>query len=106
LIANAAKYGDGRIAISLQSDPAYGYALSASNDGPPLPDRFDSSASKGLGMKIIRSFTSQIGGELRTNQGDDGQGARFTVLFPGMATEAGPGTKRETTAMSASSHLL
>ena len=82
LIANAAKYGDGRIAISLRADPAYGYALSVSNNGPALPEGFDPGASKGLGMKIIQSFARQIGGELRIGRGDDGQGARFTVLFP------------------------
>ena len=81
LIANAAKYGNGRIAISLQGDPAYGYALSVSNNGPALPEGFDPGASRGLGMKIIQSFARQIGGELRIGRGDDGQGARFTVLF-------------------------
>jgi two-component sensor histidine kinase len=107
LIANAAKYGNGRIAISLQRDPACGYALSVSNDGPALPGGFDPSASKGLGMKIIRSFTHQIGGELQIGRGDDGQGARFTVLFPGMATDAAAGTPNPgTTATSASSRSL
>ncbi len=82
LIANAAKYGGGRIAIRLESNPGFGYALSISNDGPALPEGFDPGASKGLGMKIIHSFARQIGGELRIGRGDDGQGARFTVLFP------------------------
>jgi two-component sensor histidine kinase len=81
LITNAAKYGKGRIAIRLQSNPEYGYALSVSNDGPALPEGFDPGASEGLGMKIIQSFAGQIGGELRVGRGDDGQGARFTVLF-------------------------
>ena len=82
LIANAAKYGNGRIAITLAQDPQYGYALSVCNDGAALPEGFDPGASKGLGMKIIQSFTRQIGGELRIGRGDDGHGARFTVLFP------------------------
>jgi two-component sensor histidine kinase len=81
LIANAAKYGNGRIAIRLLPDTKYGYALSVSNDGPALPEGFDPGASKGLGMKIVQSFTRQIGGELRIERGDEGQGARFTVLF-------------------------
>ena len=85
LITNAAKYGNGRIAIRLQPDPAHGYSLSVSNDGPALPEGFDPGASKGLGMKIIQSFARQIGGELRIGRGDDGHGARFTVLFPGTA---------------------
>ena len=82
LITNAAKYGKSRIAIRLEPDPECGYALSVSNDGPALPEEFDPGASTGLGMKIIQSFTRQIGGELRIGRGDDGQGARFTVVFP------------------------
>jgi len=101
LIANAAKYGSGRIAIRLQSDPAYGCALSVSNDGPALPEGFDPAASKGLGMKIIQSFARQIDGELKIGRGDDGRGARFTVLFSGMAAAAAP--QQPVTAMSASS---
>jgi len=83
LITNAAKYGNGRIAIRLEPDPAHGYALSVSNDGPALPEGFDPAASKGLGMRIIQAFVRQIGGELKIGRGDDGQGARFTVLFSG-----------------------
>jgi len=89
LIANAAKYGNGRIAIRLQPDPAYGYALSVSNNGPALLEGFDPGASKGLGMRIIQSFARQIGGELRIDRGDDGQGARFTVLFSGTPEKEG-----------------
>jgi len=103
LIANAAKYGNGRIAIGLQPDATYGYALSVSNDGPPLPEGFDPAASKGLGMKIIQSFARQIGGELRIGRGDDGRGARFSVLFSGTAAGAVP-LNPGTTATSASSH--
>ncbi|WP_253710657.1 sensor histidine kinase [Bradyrhizobium sp. WD16] len=82
LITNAAKHGRRRIAISLESDPKQGYALSVANDGPALPEGFDPGASKGLGMRIIQSFTSQIGGELRFGFGNRGKGARFTVWFP------------------------
>jgi len=107
LIVNAAKYGQGRIAIGLQPDPECGYALSVSNGGPALPEGFDPGASKGLGMRIIQSFARQVGGELRIGRGDDGQGARFTVLFPGTAADAVPAMPNpETTAMSASSRSL
>ncbi len=82
MITNAAKYGKSRITIRLASDAKYGHALSVANDGPALPNGFDPGASKGLGMKIIQSFTRQIGGELRVGRDDDGQGAKFTVLFP------------------------
>ena len=82
LITNAAKYGKSRIVVALQPDPQHGYALSVANDGPALPEGFDPGASTGLGMKIIQSFAKQIGGELRVGRNDDGQGARFIVLFP------------------------
>jgi two-component sensor histidine kinase len=89
LITNAAKYGKSRIAIRLERNPEYGYALSVSNDGPALPEGFDLGASAGLRMRIIQSFARQIDGELRTGRGDDGQGARFIVLFPSMPVKAG-----------------
>ena len=47
LITNAAKYGNGPIAIRLQPDPAYGYALSVSNAGPALPEGFDPDRQQG-----------------------------------------------------------
>jgi len=81
LITNAVKYGKGRIMVSLELSPEKGYALSVANDGPGLPEGFDPAASKGLGMRIIRSLVGRIGGELRFGQGDQNQGARFTVLF-------------------------
>jgi two-component system, sensor histidine kinase PdtaS len=81
LITNAAKYGKGRITVSLEADPANGYALSVANDGPALPEGFDPAASKGLGMSIVRSLIGRIGGEFQIGRGDNSQGPRFTVLF-------------------------
>ncbi len=82
LITNAAKHGNGRITVRLEPNPGQGYALSVANDGAALPEGFDPGACKGLGMKIIRSFVKQIGGELRFGRGDKAQGAQFMVLFP------------------------
>lgn len=81
LTTNAAKYGKGRIMVRLEANLAGGYALSVSNDGPGLPEKFDPAACKGLGMKLIRSLVAGIGGELRIGRGDQDQGTRFTVLF-------------------------
>jgi two-component sensor histidine kinase len=81
LITNAAKYGTGRIIVTLEANPPKGYALSVASDGPPLPEGFDPAAGKGLGMRIIRSLVERIGGELRIGRGDANQGPRFTVLF-------------------------
>jgi two-component system, sensor histidine kinase PdtaS len=81
LITNAVKYGKGGITVRLAPDPGKGYALSVSNDGPPLPVGFDPAACNGLGMKIIRSLVARIGGELQFGRGEKNQGAQFTVLF-------------------------
>ena len=81
LITNAAKYGKGRIAITLERNPAKGYALSVCNDGPSLPEGFDPAAGKGMGMKIIRSFVERISGALRIDRCVNNEGTRFTVQF-------------------------
>jgi two-component sensor histidine kinase len=81
LITNAVKYGTGRITVRLESNPGTGYALSVSNDGPPLPEGFDPTARKGLGMTIVRSLVELIDGELMIARIDESRGTQFTVLF-------------------------
>ncbi|WP_139043936.1 sensor histidine kinase [Allomesorhizobium alhagi] len=81
LVTNAIKYGAGHVMVRLEPQTSGGYALSVSNDGHALPEGFEPAATKGLGMKIIRSLVERIGGELRVGLGDNGQGSRFTVLF-------------------------
>jgi two-component system, sensor histidine kinase PdtaS len=88
LITNAVKYGTGQITVSLDPDPEKGYALSVSNDGPSLPDGFDPTNRKSLGMRIIGSLIKRIGGELRIGRGERNRGNRFTVLF---STSLNPG---------------
>lgn len=81
LITNAIKYGKGKITVRLQTDTANGHVLSISDDGLGLPEGFDPTASHGLGMKLISSLVRQIGGQLQIDQGDNGKGARISVLF-------------------------
>jgi two-component system, sensor histidine kinase PdtaS len=81
LITNAGKYGKGRIKVRLERNLGKGYVLSVSNDGPSLPEGFDPAASKGMGMRIVRSFVERIGGALQIGRGDNNQGTRFTVQF-------------------------
>ncbi len=83
LITNAAKYGNGKIAVKLEATPSKGYALSVTNGGQCLPGTFDPSLCRGLGMKIVLSFVDRIGGELRIGRDAKNEGACFTVLFSG-----------------------
>jgi two-component sensor histidine kinase len=81
LITNAIKHGKGRITVTL-AKAGTGHALSVCNGGPALPESFDPTACKGLGMTLVSSLAAQIGGELRIDPGDDNDCTRFTVLFP------------------------
>ena len=80
LLTNAAKHGRGRIAVRLARCAEGGYALSVANDGPPLPAGYDL-ASKGLGMRIVKSFVEKIHGTLRIEVGDNDHGPLFEVRF-------------------------
>jgi len=82
LITNAIKYSTGTVTVSLKGRPNVICALTVANDGPALPEGYDPAASKGLGMKIVRSFVRQIGGEFQFGHSDGNRGAQFTVLFP------------------------
>jgi two-component sensor histidine kinase len=52
-----------------------------SNVGSELPEGFDPTTRKGLGMKLVTSLAEQIGGELRIDRGDGYDCARFMVVF-------------------------
>lgn len=80
LITNAAKYAGGQIRITLAPHEAR-YALTIADEGPGLPDAFDPSETRGLGMVIVQSLVRQIGGELKFGRNPRGPGAFFTVLF-------------------------
>jgi two-component sensor histidine kinase len=89
LITNAIKYAKGKLTVSLQTTGESGCALSVSDDGPGLPKGFNPTATGGLGMKLISALVRQIGGQLQIAQGDNGKGARFTVLFSCFHTNRG-----------------
>jgi two-component sensor histidine kinase len=80
LITNAIKHGTGRITVTLRQS-GKGHALSVSNSGSELPEGFDPTACKGLGMTLVSSLAAQIGGELQIDRGEDNDCTRFTVLF-------------------------
>jgi two-component sensor histidine kinase len=80
LITNAIKHGKGRITVRL-APAGKGHALSVSNDGSELPEGFDLTRCKGLGMSLVSSLVTQVGGELRIGRCDADHGTRFTVLF-------------------------
>jgi two-component sensor histidine kinase len=60
LITNSAKYAKSNITVRLETTLTVGHSLSVLDDGPGLPEGFDPTQSKGLGMKIIAKLVKQI----------------------------------------------
>jgi two-component sensor histidine kinase len=80
LITNSVKYAAGNINVRIETASA-AHLLSVIDDGPGLPQGFDPAASKGLGMKIVRSLVGQIGGTMQFAPGEGGRGTCFSVSF-------------------------
>jgi PAS domain S-box-containing protein len=83
LTTNALKHAfpagaPGAISVDL-SRAEEGVRLVVSDDGIGLPPEFDSSASGGLGLEIVKMMTGQLKGTLSVGRG---KGAAFTVLAP------------------------
>jgi two-component sensor histidine kinase len=76
LITNAGKYGSGDIVVHLAT-----HSVSVVDEGQRLPPGFDPAQSTGLGMKIVRSFATQIGGELHVGPVSEGKGRFLAVSF-------------------------
>ena len=81
LVTNAVKYGAGDILVRLAAQSPTRHSVSVLDQGPGLPQNFDPANSKGLGMKILRSFAKQIGGELQLDPGENGRGSFLMVSF-------------------------
>lgn len=84
LVTNAQKhaFADGRtgtLRVSLRTGESQRISLSVSDDGPGLPAGFDWQKSRSLGLKIVRSLTRQMHGEIRVKPAP---GTSFTILFP------------------------
>lgn len=82
LVTNAAKHGRGTIEVAFRVANTTN-KLIVCDEGQGLPDGFDPYArNAGLGMRVITSLTSQLGGTLSSGPRDDGKGACLVVGFP------------------------
>jgi two-component system, sensor histidine kinase PdtaS len=88
LITNAAKHGTGVITVTLETVRELGHCLSVSNKGPSLPDGFQLSGNRGLGLKIIGSLVRQINGRIEFGSDPGQEGACFKVFFPATVSSA------------------
>jgi len=79
LVTNAAKHGAGRITVTYHTSGVR--RLTVSDLGRGVPPAFDIEGSSGLGMRVIRALSQQIGGTMTVKS--DQSGTTFSVEFPG-----------------------
>ncbi len=68
-VTNAFKYAfpdgrSGKISVQLHRKAEYNYQLSIADNGVGLPQDFDPSSSRSLGMTLLHGFSAQLEGEL------------------------------------------
>jgi two-component sensor histidine kinase len=85
MVSNAFKHAfagkrEGCMRVQLTWDDRQG-ELTVVDDGAGLPAGFTHHDSSGLGLKILRVFAGQIGGEVKIHSAP-GQGAVFQLTFP------------------------
>jgi len=86
LVTNAIKYGfpkdlnrEGEVKIELIPTDEGTVTLIVADNGVGLPDNFDISSSKTLGMQIIKALVKKLHGSIAV---DRSEGAKFSVEFP------------------------
>jgi two-component sensor histidine kinase len=84
LVTNAAKHGRGHsqceIWVTVTHAAADGILLSVRDNGPGLPEDFDITAQKGLGMRLVTAFAKQLRGALTIHRHTPG--TEFVLSFP------------------------
>ncbi len=85
LVTNSAKYAfadrsDGQIWVHIDQPEPKTALVSVRDDGIGLPEGFDISKSKGLGMRIISALTKQL--DARITQRTDDRGSEFLLSIP------------------------
>jgi two-component sensor histidine kinase len=85
LITNGAKYAypgerKGRIDVALAKQGDKHLTLTVGDHGVGLPPDFDVQKARGLGMRIVRALTEQLGAELRVLTRDPG--CEFILVVP------------------------
>ncbi len=88
LITNAAKYAyqdkpGGKISVRVERAGDNEVSLSVRDEGVGLPDGFDPFKAKGLGMRIVSSFSKQLGARLTV--ASHAPGTEFCLRAPLLA---------------------
>lgn len=86
LVTNAAKYAYprnvGKVWVTVAHLGEEGFSISVRDEGVGLPSSFNPGKTKGLGMRIVKAFTKQLGGSLEISRGNPGTEFVVTVAKP------------------------
>jgi len=82
LATNSAKNGASAISVLFDRSDETHFVLAVSDDGPGFPQGFDPETTPGLGMKVVRMVTRQLGGTLSFDRCDRLGGASVRIIFP------------------------
>lgn len=93
VITNAIKYSHakgetGVVSVGCHSLSGGEIEIEVTDDGPGLPQRFDPLAPAGLGVRLVRALTAQIGA--RSGFESSAAGTRFWILIPAAPDVTGP----------------
>jgi two-component sensor histidine kinase len=80
LVTNAAKHGAGRIKVDYKIEGGM-HELSVCDQGQGLPNNFNAEETAGLGMKVVHTLASQLGGQVIAQANPAGRGACFKVSY-------------------------
>jgi two-component sensor histidine kinase len=95
MVSNAFKHAfpgrrEGSIQVALSWQEHEG-ELTVKDNGVGMPANFTHHDSPGLGLKILRVFAGQIGGEVKIHGGPE-EGTVFQLVFPVVSDESAPET--------------
>jgi two-component sensor histidine kinase len=103
LVTNAVKYAHPsgvptRIDVDCRQAPKGTLFVEVIDDGVGLPDLFDPTVDGGLGFRVMRALTDQLGGKLAFE--NDGLGLRASLVFDSACHDGGqPEVLNETAAV-------
>jgi two-component sensor histidine kinase len=85
LITNSTKYGypngtKGKIWVGIERPGEREIFISVRDEGAGLPPDFDPNKSRGLGMRIVNAFASQLNTKLKFTR--HSPGSEFVIRFP------------------------
>jgi two-component sensor histidine kinase len=80
LVTNALKYGRGAVGVTFRQASGEQAVLTVDDEGSDLPEDFQPSNSRGLGMRLVTGLVGERGGSIRVDR--SAGHTRFVAVMP------------------------